>query len=161
MLQLMRAGAPVLEVDAKGFVVARSVTRFVPSWQVFLAGDGEHFAITGPPADHRDWGEGIYLGGFHDSGARKLVGFKYSRDYPSIADYPTADWSPHSDKLLFSNLGTVMEVEVATGRTRKLADGGAAQWSPEGDWISYTTRTKSEIVLLNPSTGASRRIDPG
>ena len=135
MLELMRVGAPVVETDAKGVVVARSLTRFVPSSAVFLAADREHFAIMGPPVDHRDWGEGLYVGAFHESSARKLVGLKYARDYPIVADYPTVDWSPHSDTLLFSNQGTVMEVDVATGRSRKLVDGGAARWSPDGKYI--------------------------
>ncbi|HEV8039241.1 MAG TPA: hypothetical protein VGP62_10295 [Bryobacteraceae bacterium] len=154
-----RYGGPVIEMDTSGAVVSRSIAHFRPA-PVSLAPDGEHFAILSPPLDHPDWPGGFYIGGFHDSITRNLVSLKYPDRYDSFAKLPIADWSPRGDTLLFSHLGTISLVDVQTGRSRKLADGGAAMWSPSGDWISYVT-VKSEVTLLNPSTGESKRIDPG
>ncbi len=152
-------GGPVTEADTRGTVVARSIAHFRPA-TVSPAPDGEHFAIMSPPLDHPDWPGGLYIGGFHEKSARNLLSIKYAGQYDTFAKLPTADWSPHGDTLLFSHLGTVSEVRVDTGQLRKLADGGAAMWSPSGDWISFVTPS-SEVALLNPSTGESKSIDPG
>ena len=53
-----------------------------------------------------------------------------------------------------------MLLDADTGKSKKIADGAAAVWSPSGDWIAYLT-LKSEVSLLNLATGASRRIDAG
>ncbi len=150
---------PLIEMDTAGRMVARSVARFRPA-PLSLAPDGERFAIMSPPQGREDLPPGLYVGGFHENTARGLVTTNQARYYGSFADQPSSDWSPRGDVLLFSHLGTVSLIDVDTGISRKLVDGGAAAWSPLGDWISYVT-PKSEVALLNPSTGGSKMIDPG
>jgi hypothetical protein len=152
-------GGPVTEIDIHGAAVARSLVYYRPA-AVSLAPDGERFAIMSPPIDPPDLAGGLYLGGFHERTARRLLSVKYADRYDSFAKVPTVDWSPRSDRLLFSHLGSISEVRVDTGSSRKLADGGAAMWSPSGDWISFVT-PDSELALVNLRTGESKRIDPG
>jgi Tol biopolymer transport system component len=85
--------------------------------------------------------------------------------YPVLVDgrqppQISVDWSPDGESVLFSYEGAVLLVDAQTGQTRKIADGGAALWSPTGEWISYVT-SQSEPALLNVATGASKIINPG
>jgi hypothetical protein len=161
---LPRYGGPVVEIDTRGAVIARSRLLFRPG-PVSLAPDGEHFAIISAPLGPYDRRAGAYIAGFHDDDARNLnVTFAGSRDSPSdrhgSAEQTSTDWSPQGGRLLLSYLGAVSLVDVRTGQSKKLVEGGGAMWSPSGDWISYMT-PKSEVALLNPSTGVSKLIDPG
>jgi Tol biopolymer transport system component len=85
--------------------------------------------------------------------------------YPVLVDgrqppQISVDWSPDGESVLFSYEGAVLLVDAQTGQTRKIADGGAALWSPTGEWISYVT-SQSEPALLNVATGESKVINPG
>jgi hypothetical protein len=156
---LGRYNGPVIEMDARGTVIARSVARFRPA-PVSLAPDGEHFAILAPPVGDIAGPGGLYIGAFHQGGGRNLARVGSEDRYETFARVPSIDWSPRGDSVLFSDLGTISLVDIRTGLLKRLAEGGAATWSPSGDWISYVT-LKSEVALLNPSTGETKRIDPG
>ena len=152
-------GGPVVEMDAQGTVLVRSIVRFNPTI-VSLSPDGEHFALVGKPLAGSDVRVGVYIGGFHEKEARRLIEVVFADRYEGIEKEPSLDWSPDGLRLLFSHVGTVSLLDVRTGRSTKVAEGGAGRWSPTGDWISFIT-LNSEPPLLNLSGRYIRLIDPG
>jgi len=154
-------GGQVVEMDSQGSIVNRSIVRFHPAI-VSPSTDGEHFAILGAPLGPGDWATatGVYVAGFHGREIRKLISAEPGAPFSAIESESSLDWSPDGNALLFSQLGTVSLIDVQTGRSRKIVDGGAARWAPDGVSISYVT-LKSEAALLNVSSGESKLIDPG
>ena len=154
-------GGQVVEMDSQGSVINRSIVRFHPA-TVSVSADGEHFAILGAPLGSGDWARatGVYVGGFHGKEIRKLIDTEPAAPFSAVESEPSVDWSPDGNTLLFSQLGTVSIIDVQTGRSREIVDGGAARWSPDGVSVSYVTQ-KSEAALLNVSSGESKLIDPG
>ena len=154
-------GGQVVEMDSQGSVINRSIVRFHPA-TVSLSADGEHFAILGAPLGPGDWvrATGVYVGGFHVKEIRKLIEAEPAAPFSAIESESSVDWSPDGSALLLSQLGSVSLIDVQTGRSRKIVDGGAARWSPDGVSMSYVT-LKSEAALLNVSSGESKLIDPG
>jgi hypothetical protein len=156
---LPQYGGPVVEIDLRGRILARSVVRFSPSI-ISLSPDGEHFALMGSPLEHPDWPGGANVAAFHTEQPRNLMRVTVADRYERSERAPALDWSPRGDTILFSHQGIVSLLDVQTGHARKIADGAAAKWSPSGDWISYLT-LRSEAALLNVTTGEFRQIDTG
>jgi WD40 repeat protein len=158
---LQKYGGNVVAIDTRGKVVARSELWIRPCL-VSLSPDGTLFAFVGVPSGHPAEDEGIYIAKFKGMNARRLMSLT-SSTLPDDEDKTmrtTLDWSPDGQRLLFSCNRAVLLVDVQTGQSRKLMEGGLAQWSPLGEWISYVT-PKSEPVVRNLKSGETRFIDKG
>jgi len=146
----------IVELDLHGTLIARSASRFVPTW-VSLSHNGEKFAILGKRIGDSDWIPNIYVGEFNGSEARRVRGVDLGQRYMG---QPSLDWSPDGATLLLSHLGSLSLVDVETGHLKDIGSGGSGRWSPKGDWISYLT-TQSEVAILRLSSGERKVINPG
>ena len=161
-VDFMNEGGQVVVMNAEGKFVSRSELTIVAGAQrtVALSPDETRFAFVGKPCCLSISEVGIYVAGFHDAVARKLMSLgpppriEVGKPPPRIV----LDWSPHGDELLLSRGGVVLRIDVRTGHSRKVADGAVALWSPTGDWISYAD-VNFEPALLNVTTGESKPID--
>lgn len=148
----------------QGHIVAASDMRLLP-YITSVSADERRFAFIGAPladipAMRANFG--VYIAEFNEHEPRKLLGlpFPADRPYTDVTTRATLDWSPDSQTVLLSNEQAVFLIEAQSGASRKLVDGGGAQWSPFSDWISYVT-VKREAALLNIRTGETRLIDKG
>ncbi len=154
-------GGPVVAIDPRSGLVARSIVDFSPA-TVSLAPDLEHFVLMGTPLGHPNWPQGINIGSFHGREPRSLMRVQAAQHYERPDMAPTLDWSPDGKTILFSYLGAISLVDLATGKSRKIADGTGASWSPSADWIAYISlKSPSQVVLLNLATGDSKVVDTG
>jgi len=139
-------GGPVVAMDDRGVVVSRSIAHFRPAI-VSLSPDLEHFALTGTPLDHPNWPPGVNIGAFHEKEPRNLIRVQWPARYDRPEMAPSLDWSPDGKTLLFSHQGTILLIDVATGNSKKLAEGAGAIWSPSGDYIAYISiQSDAELV---------------
>ncbi len=76
-------------------------------------------------------------------------------------DYALA---PSGKRALFSARGDIFSVPVNDGPTRNLTNTPAADqdhptWSPDGEWIAYTTdKTGEQQIALRPAIGGDEKI---
>jgi dipeptidyl aminopeptidase/acylaminoacyl peptidase len=152
-------GGQVVVMDARHIVLARSEIRIWPD-EVSLSPDERLFAFVSVLQGGQQGDLGLYVAGFGKEDVRRLMSVARPTHHEGFQAQTTVDWSPDGKSLLFGNEGAVLLVDSHTGRTRKIADGSAALWSPSGDWISYIT-ADWDPALLNVTSGESRRIDPG
>jgi hypothetical protein len=157
---LPKQGGQVVVIDTNGSLVLRS-DLWINSGIVALSPDRDLFAFVGRVRGHPPEDVGVYIAGFHDSEARKLMNLTLALPYDhgiDVSVWTTLDWSPRGEALLLSYRGSIYNLDIATARSRKIADGGVAKWSPSGDSISYVT-LKAEPALLNRASGETRLID--
>jgi tricorn protease len=70
-------------------------------------------------------------------------------------------WSPDSERIAFEAANTLLEVDVASGRTTELASNqnrgfNLSEYSPDGEWLVYTRSDldeDSEIYLFEIDSG--------
>lgn len=153
-------GGPVVAMDTRGVVIARSMALFRPTI-VSLSPDLEHFVLMGVNID----GPGppsVIIGAFHEKKPRTLLPVQVAEHYERPEMQPALDWSPDGKTVLFSHQRTVSLIDQGTGTSRKVADGAAAVWSPSGNWIAYiSVKSPSNVTLLNLATGSSKMVDAG
>jgi serine/threonine protein kinase len=103
-------------------------------------------------------GGGIFVMGSTGESVHRLTDFGYN---------PT--WSPDGKKILFATesildpygrntVSQLWNVNMETGKTRKIYDGDAVQpsWSPNGKWIAYwglPRGTGKRVIYIIPSSG--------
>lgn len=157
---LKRYGGHVVVLDARGLVVARSEAWIGP-FPLSLAPDEGRFVFLGVPEGRPAEEEGVYLTKFRGKEARRLVSLpQWRRNGDDAGVSAMLDWSPDGNSILLSGRGRVLVINAETGQWRKVAEGGSAQWSPSGQWVSYVT-PNMEATLLNVANGETRRIDQG
>jgi hypothetical protein len=160
LLAFEQYGGPVVKLDTRGRLLARSEAFFQPA-VVTLSHSEERFAIAGVPRGHPVTDAGVYVAEFDLRELHKLLSLTVPS--PQQASYRTQmmlDWSPNDDSLLFSYHGSISFLDLQSGKAKRVASGYSALWSPSGKWISYITAS-FEPALLNSSTGESKLIDPG
>jgi Tol biopolymer transport system component len=92
-----------------------------------------------------------------DGGGRRLLLASPQIDQP-------AGWSPHGDLILFTRYDDagraavyVIGVDGTTG-LRKLADGVAGAWSPDGREIVYTAADPGQLMVMRADGTGKRRL---
>jgi hypothetical protein len=157
---LEQYGGPVVKLDTRGRVIARSEAMFRPA-AVTLSHNEERFAIAGVPRGHPETDTGVYVADFNLREPHKVLSVVLPPvQQGSFDTQMLLDWSPDDASLLFSYGGSICLLDLQGGKAKKVADGHSALWSPSGKWISYTT-AGFEPALLNALTGESKLIDPG
>jgi hypothetical protein len=155
---LLAQGGPVVVMDERGGVLERSELS-VNASLISLSPDEKTVAFLGVRRGEPEAGLGIFLMGFRGEAVRRLM--PVAAPVPDDARWRASlDWSPDGKDLLYSAAEGVLLVNAQTGESRKIAEGGFAQWAPSGDWITYTTLSH-EGVLLSTATGERKTIDPG
>jgi WD40 repeat protein len=151
-------GGPVVLMDEDGKILERSVVSIHVFDFLSLAPDEMSFAFLGAHLDRPQDGVGVFVAGFRGEEVRKLAAVQtvsYEVQWRS-----SLDWSTDGRSLLFSGAEGIQVINVRTGESQKIADGGFARWSPSGEWITYTT-LRNEAVLFNLATREAKPIDPG
>jgi hypothetical protein len=150
-------GGPVVVMDKKGTVIERSEIS-VHAGLLALSPDEKSFAYLGVRLAHPRDVPGVYVAQFRgQEGQRLLTTDALPQDGALVRT--SLDWSPDGRKLLFASVEGIRLIDVQTGAVQKVADGGAARWSPSGEWITYLT-PRSEAMLFNLTTGEAKAIDP-
>jgi hypothetical protein len=152
------SSGPVVLMDEEGRVIERSVIR-VHANLLSLSPDERSFAFLGSSETAPTGGAGVYVAGFREKEVRKLASVD-----PVLAlnnrVRPSLDWSSDGRGLLFTDAEGIHLVNVETGKSDKIADGGMARLAPSGQWISLVT-LQGEAMLLNLRTRETKTIDPG
>ena len=68
-------------------------------------------------------------------------------------------WSPGGDRFAVADDGWIETVDVASGRTHRLAKGGSATWSPNGQQIAFIA--PGHMVSVISATGGRPQIIGG
>jgi hypothetical protein len=152
------SSGPVVLMNEEGKQIERSAIR-VHASLLSLSPDEKSFAFLGSTETAPTGGAGLYMAGFHDREPQKLASID-----PLIAlnhqVHPSLDWSSDGRDLLFTDTDGIHLVNLETGKSEKIADGGMARLGPSGQWISYVA-LHGEAMLLNLQTRETKAIDPG
>ena len=81
-----------------------------------------------------------------DTGESSLIDAHASADCPA--------WSSDGARLVYSANGAVSIYDTNTKKSRRLADGDFATWSPDGKWIAVSKG--KTYWLLDPESGAGK-----
>ena len=150
-------GGPVVVMDEQGRVLERSEVNIHASI-LSLSPDEKTIAFVGARRGDENWG--LFLAGFRGQAIQRLLpATSPLLDY-GVRRVAGLEWSPDGRSLLYAGAEGIQLLNTQTRESQKIADGGVAQWSPSGDWISYIT-LRGEGVLLNVATREEKMIDPG
>lgn len=145
----LKPGGPVVLMNEKGEIVNRSEVKVVGD-HLAISPDDSSFAITYSGSD-------VLVAGFKGTTVRHLIPYRIPR--AEATGLASVDWSPDGTSLLVSGDGGIEIVDVRTGTSRKITDGGQARWSPSGDFISYVG-PGHQATILNLKTNDRSLIDP-
>ena len=161
MMRTTQNGGQVAVLDLDGKVIGRSKVR-ISSGLVALSPDGRRFAFGGTPGGFPLKAQGVYIASFDSTECRRVfpvVDQPPGEPHTLGRDY-SLQWSPDGGALLYSYRGKVVLIDLRTGQTRSLVDGGgAARLSPRGDRLAYIT-PNTRVALLDLTSGQSHLIDP-
>lgn len=65
-------------------------------------------------------------------------------------------WSRNGERLLYGYKKDIINYNLSTNKSIKIAEGNWCGWSPKGDWIAYLQEGK--INLINPDTLERRTL---
>jgi hypothetical protein len=152
-------GGPVVVMDTEGTVIERSEVS-VHADLLSLSPDGKSFAYVGVRPGHPADKFGVYVAEFRGQEARRLTEAEAPpRD--QLRRPWSLDWSPDGRDLLFASADeSIQIIDVQSGASQGIAEGGVARWSSAGGWITYIT-PRNEAMLFNLTTRETKAIDPG